>query len=106
MNIIGYQMKRKIELICGVSDKIPNFEEIDSSSNFVFIPDPDFNPVRLFDFDGNVVILNSWIECAYYVRGGWTDSISDFVNGEKILFFAIAGLFVIYTFVKNKVYTR
>ena len=99
-------MKRKIELICGVSDKIPNFEEIDSSSNYIFTPDPDFNPVRLFDFDGNVVFLNSWIECAYYVRGGWTDSVSDFVNGEKILFFAIAGLFVVYTFVKNKVYTR
>ena len=37
-------MKRKIELICGVSEKIPNFEEIDRSSNYIFTPDADDEP--------------------------------------------------------------
>jgi hypothetical protein len=99
-------MKRKIELICGTSESNPDFEAIDSSSNFVFTPNPDFPPVRLFDLDGNVVFLNSWIECAYYVRGGWTNNVSDFIDGEKILFFLIAGLFVVFRFFKDKVYTR
>ncbi len=106
MNIIGFHMKRQIELICGASESTPDFEAIDNSSNFIFTPDPNFTPIRLFDLDGNVVFLNSWIECAYYVRGGWTDNISDFFNGEKFLFFLIAGLFVAFNLFKDKVFSR
>ena len=85
-------MKRKIELICGVSDKIPNFEEIDSSSNFVFTPDPDFNVVTLYDADGNLINVNSWLECANYVNGGWSKSIASFSNYEESLFFILIAI--------------
>ena len=29
-------MKKRIEKICGVSENIPNFQEIENSPNFVF----------------------------------------------------------------------
>ena len=79
-------MKTRIIKICGDSPLIPNFEEISNSPNYVFTPDPNFTKVTLFDVAGNVVNLNSWIECAFYVNGGWTNNVSDFVNGEKTVF--------------------
>lgn len=94
-------MKRIIEKICGVSDLIPNFNEIDSTPNYVFTPDVNFQTITLFDKEDNIVNLNSWIECAYYVRGGWTNNISDFINGEKILFLILL-LAPIFYFIFNK----
>ena len=58
-------MKRRIEVICGKTDIVPNFTEISNTPNYVFLPDPNFDVVSLFDREGNVVNLNSWIECAY-----------------------------------------
>ena len=56
-------MKKRIEKICGVSENIPNFQEIENSPNFVFSPDESFETITLFDKEGNVVNLNSWLEC-------------------------------------------
>lgn len=94
-------MKRIIEKICGVSELIPNFNEIDSTPNYVFTPDVNFQTITLFDKEGNIVNLNSWIECAYYVRGGWTNNISDFINGEKFLFLILLLAPILY-FIFNK----
>tara|TARA_X000001036_G_scaffold92692_1_gene85198 strand:- start:1166 stop:1465 length:300 start_codon:yes stop_codon:yes gene_type:complete len=80
-------MHKKTTVICGESDIIPDFAAIGNNPNFVFQNDPDFETIKLFDESGNIVNVNSWLECANYVNGGWTDNISDFFNGEKYIFF-------------------
>lgn len=85
-------MHKKTEVICGVSDLKPDFDEIGNNPNFVFENDPNFETIKLFDVEGNIVNVNSWLECANYVNGGWTNNISDFVDGEKFLFFFLAVL--------------
>ena len=51
-------MHKKTEVICGESELKPNFEEIENNPNFVFENDANFETVRLFDLDGNVVNVN------------------------------------------------
>jgi hypothetical protein len=80
-------VKNRIFRICGEADIVPNFEEISNNSNYVFTADPAFETITLFDSSNNVVNLNSWTECAYYVNGGWTNNKTDFINGEQIIFF-------------------
>lgn len=95
-------MHKKTLVICGESDLKPDFEAIGNNPNFVFENDPSFETVRLFDAVGNVVNVNSWLECANYVNGGWTDYSSDFVNGEQLLFFALCGLIVLGIYLHKK----
>lgn len=45
--------------------------EIGNNPNYVFISDPNFESKRLQDEVGNVVFVNSFIECEHYVLGGW-----------------------------------
>ena len=63
-------MHKRTETICGESSIIPDFEEIGNNPNFVFNPDPNFEPITLFNENGNTVLVNSWLECANYVNGG------------------------------------
>ena len=95
-------MHKKTEVICGISDLKPNFEEIGNNPNFVFENDPNFETIKLFDIEGNIVNVNSWLECANYVNGGWTNNISDFVDGEKFLFFFLTVLLTIGVVVEKK----
>jgi len=93
---------KKTSVICGESDLKPDFEAIGNNPNFVFENDLSYETVRLFDADGNIVNVNSWLECANYVNGGWTDYSSDFVNGEQLLFFALCGLIVLGIYLHKK----
>lgn len=95
-------MHKKTLVICGESDLKPDFEAIGNNPNFVFENDPSYETVRLFDASGNIVNVNSWLECANYVNGGWTDYSSDFVNGEQLLFFALCGLIVLGIYLHKK----
>jgi len=95
-------MHKKTTVICGESDLKPDFEAIGNNPNFVFENDPNFETVRLFDSGGNIVNVNSWIECANYINGGWTDYSSDFVNGEQYIFFVLCGLIVSGLFLQRK----
>ena len=95
-------MHKKTEVICGNSKLIPNFEEIGNNPNFVFENDPNFETITLFDIDGNIVNVNSWLECANYVNGGWTNSVSDFFNGEQVLFFVVCLGLVVLIYFQNK----
>tara|TARA_B100000674_G_scaffold492401_1_gene512366 strand:+ start:812 stop:1153 length:342 start_codon:yes stop_codon:yes gene_type:complete len=45
--------------------------DINSDPNFIFENDPEYELVRLFDADGNTVLVNSFLECQHYVKGGW-----------------------------------
>ena len=64
-------MKKEIlELFCG---PIPeNYSPVNTEDNsFVFLNDPNYDSLNLFDFFGRVVTVNSFEECAHYVSGGW-----------------------------------
>jgi len=82
-------MDKNIFTICGNSEIIPNFEKIKSDPNFIFEADPNFSPINLFNEFGSTVTVNSWIECANYVNGGWLSNIANFVNHEKTLFYVL-----------------
>ena len=68
-----------IERVCGLKPPDQEFVEIAS--------DPNFSIIRLYDIDGNVINVNSWIECAHYVNGGW--SPNNFQTPGDIIFLAI-----------------
>ena len=93
-------MHKKTIVICGESDIVPDFAAIGNNPNFVFLNDPEYETIKLFDESGNIVNVNSWLECANYVNGGWTDNISDFFNGEKYIFFIT--LFITCTYILFK----
>ena len=44
--------------------------------------------------NGNIINVNSWLECAHYVNGGWVNNMDAFINEEKILFFVLVGFMV------------
>ena len=95
-------MHKKTSVICGESDLKPDFEAIGNNPNFVFENDPSYETVRLFDADGNIVNVNSWLECANYVNGGWTDNMSYLQNmeGHYVAFIGIITLITL--FIKRK----
>ena len=60
----------KTEEICGPQPD--DFIPVDvSGNNYIFENNPDFNKINLTDFFGRKVTVNSYEECAHYVRGGW-----------------------------------
>ena len=74
-----------IENNCGLQPPGQELIEIGSDPNFVFTNDPEFNTLRLFDIDGNIINVNSWIECAHYVNGGWLSTYNEGLSGNLYL---------------------
>ena len=97
-------MDTNILAICGESDKVFDFEKIKSDPNFVFEADSNFTPITLFNESGSAVTVNSWIECANYVNGGWVTNFTNLINYEKNLFYvlAITSIFLI----ASNIYTK
>ena len=89
-------MEELIESICGDQGNISELEEIGNNPNFVFENDPNFDTVILFDTNNNIINVNSWLECANYVNGGWINKSVETFNGEQFIFFVTLSLFVIY----------
>lgn len=86
-----------IEKICGEKPDYVEIIDPGNDPNFVFTPDSNFNILALYDADGNTVNVNSWLECANYVEGGWFDDISSLVNYERTTFFTLLSVIVLYT---------
>ena len=61
----------KIEDLCGVYPTGFIKEDISSDPNYVFVNDPAYSARPLYDSEGNIVFVNSFIECEHYVSGGW-----------------------------------
>ena len=81
-------MKENLDLIisiCGDQPSNQELIEIGSDPNFVFLNDPEFSTMRLFDIDGNIINVNSWIECAHYVNGGWLSTYNEGLSGNLLL---------------------
>ena len=89
-------MEELIESICGDQGNISELEEIGNNPNFVFENDPNFDTVILFDTNNNIINVNSWLECANYVNGGWINNSVETFNGEQFIFFVTLSLFIIY----------
>ena len=64
--------------------------------NFVFENDPLFSTITLYDVDGNVINVNSWVECAHYVNGGWSSVLETGYIGSFVLLQVTAVLYLGY----------
>ena len=62
-------------------------------NGYLFQNDPSFSTLRLFDIEGNIINVNSWIECAHYVNGGWGLTFQDGLSSE-ILVLGITGAYM------------
>ena len=98
--------KEKITDDCGEypSDFIQ--KSIPSDPNFVFKNDPNYTARKLFDPEDNVVLVNSFEECAHYVSGGW-DGISTGIKNEMFLYkslllFSVLAILSTYIFITKK----
>jgi len=58
-----------LKTFCGAIPLNYKFQEM--GENTVFKIDPNFSPINLYDFWGNAATVNSFVECANYVAGGW-----------------------------------
>ena len=100
-------MNENFEIICGVSPQ--NNENLNfqvSDPNFVFENDPLFETVVLYDKDGNVVNVNSWIECAHYVNGGWDTVNYQNFGGDQVIFFGLVITFSFYIFLRRFLFSN
>ena len=83
------EINQKIIEQCGIKPTNVELIIVGNDPNFVFTNDPNFQTVVLYDVEGNVINVNSWLECANYVNGGWVNNLDVFINEERILFFTI-----------------
>lgn len=101
INLYYLDMNKKIEAICGNSHLIPDFEAIGNNPNFVFENDPLYQTLTLYDQTNNSINVNSWLECANYVNGGWSTVNFGFVNYEQYLTFILVGISFIVILAQN-----
>ena len=96
-----------IEASCGIKPLEVEDIIIGNNPSFVFKNDPDFSTIVLYDVDGNIINVNSWIECAHYVRGGWSSRVNfSSIDEEKVFFIRTFLIFFltssIYFYLKRK----
>ena len=94
-----------IEKICGISNDSTSLEDIANDPNFVFNNDPNYETLVLYGPEGQIINVNSWIECANYVNGGWSSGLVETVNYEMYYFFALLSSTILY-FLVNKLRSR
>ena len=90
-----------IQNICGIPPVGVTYVDIGNDPNYVFENDPSFTTLSLFDVEGNIVNVNSWIECSHYVNGGWSNNIGVF-DGNLFFFQLVSSLlisFFVYKFI-------
>ena len=89
-----------IENNCGLKPVNQELVEIGSDPNFVFLNDPNFTTLRLYDIEDNIINVNSWIECAHYVSGGWSVNPATNLSGDMLFLLIIVGIAISYTTIK------
>ena len=47
---------------CGSGGSLEELESLKNDPNFVFQNDPNFETLTLYDSEGNVINVNSWLE--------------------------------------------
>ena len=97
----------EIENSCGVNASNTIYADPGNDPNFVFVSDPTYGPVTLYDIDGNIINVNSWIECVHYLKGGWVGNQNLNFEGDQylaiglIIFSIISTGLIIYLNKKN-----
>ena len=82
-NLDVKKLKEFIEITTNNTiEKILIYFKSSPSPMIVFDNDPGFSKVNLTS-EGNNVITNSWIECAYYVNNGWIPPGYVFSDGQQ-----------------------
>lgn len=66
----GAFSSNRVEVICG--PKNSSIENVDITEGMIFESDPNFIPLNVYDIEGNIATVTSWIECEHYIKGGWT----------------------------------
>ena len=89
-----------IETICGKQSGNIDLSAIENNPDFVFENDPLYETVVLYNNDGGIINVNSWIECANYVNGGWSNSSYPINNFDKYYMYLLLGLAVLTMFIK------
>jgi hypothetical protein len=74
---------------CGIAPDGVSYYDPGNDPNFVFVQDPNFEIVTLYDVEGNIANMNSWFECAHYVNGGWSSAQILNYQGDRLLFISI-----------------
>ena len=87
--------------ICGEQPEGVNYIDPGNDPNFVFVPDPEFDQLTLFNSDGTAINVNSWTECSHYVAGGWSGEIESLYNFEQTIFWILFGISIFYLTLKN-----
>ena len=93
-------MDLNINKICGESDGTFDLSSIASDPNFVFENDPNFETLKLYNSNGDEIFVNSWIECANYVSGGWSNNIIS-SNHDELFFYFLSSLFLGYFLIRR-----
>ena len=94
-----------IEKFCGIKPSNQKLIEIGNDPNFIFENDPNFQTIRLFSPEGDIINVNSWIECAHYVNGGFTTTFNDY-SGELtylLITLSISFVYLSMKFFKNRI---
>ena len=95
-------METNLEIIeknCGNQPENQEFFIVGNDPNFVFENAPNFETLRLFDVEGNIINVNSWFECANYVNGGWSINYNSF-SGDLFFFTLVTSLMGLYVALK------
>ena len=74
---------------CGIAPDGVSYYDPGNDPKFVFVQDPNFEIVTLYDVEGNIANMNSWFECAHYVNGGWSSAQILNYQGDRLLFISI-----------------
>ena len=93
-------MNLNVNNICGESDDTFDLSSIASDPNFVFENDPNFEALKLYNSEGDVIFVNSWVECANYVSGGWSNNIIS-SNHDELFFYFLSSLLLGYFLIKR-----
>ena len=88
-----------IEKNCGNQPENQEFYIVGNDPDFIFVNDPNFESLRLFDIEGNIINVNSWFECANYVHGGWSVNYNSF-SGDLFFLTLVGSLMGLYITIK------
>ena len=93
-------MNLNINNICGESDGTFDLSSIANDPNFIFENDPNFEALKLYNSEGDVIFVNYWVECANYVSGGWSNNIIS-SNHHELFFYFLSSLLLGYLLIKR-----
>ena len=90
-----------IENLCGLKPKNIEIVDVGNNPDYVFLNDPSFQSLNLYDIEGNTVIVNSWVECAHYITGGLSNTLNQIIPGEKYIVAVTGTCILTFYLIKN-----